>query len=151
MRTRFPLTGLLITAMLVIVVMFLWRSPEPSSPLEPASEATRRGGQLVAAIRVEPRSFNRLAVRSQVTELLTILTQGRLVRVNRATFDLEPWLAESWESTPDGRTHRLRLRRDVVWSDGTPFTSADVLFTLDAVFDSQPVATILQIGSDEQV
>jgi peptide/nickel transport system substrate-binding protein len=135
MRSRFPLTGILVTTALVVVAMLLWRSPQRSSPPEPASEITRRGGQLVAAIRVEPRSLNRLVVRSQVTELLTLLTQGRLIRVNRATLDVEPWLAQSWESAPDGRTHRMRLRPGVVWSDGTPFTSADVLFTLDAIFD----------------
>ena len=53
-----------------------------------------------------------------------MLTQGRLVRINRSTFELEPWLAERWESSDDGRVHTLRLRQGVAWSDGTPFTSA---------------------------
>ena len=39
--------------------------------------------------------------------------QGRLVRVNRATFELEPWLAEKWESSAGGRTHALHLRPGV--------------------------------------
>jgi peptide/nickel transport system substrate-binding protein len=101
----------------------------------PAPPAIRRGGQIVASVRAEPRSFNRLVSRDQVTELLTILTQGRLVRINRATYELEPWLAESWESSADGRTHTLRVRPGVTWSDGTPFTSADVLFSVQAVFE----------------
>lgn len=107
-----------------------------SRPAEtPPAPAARRGGQIVASIRAEPRSFNRLVSRDQPTELLTILTQGRLVRINRATLELEPWLAEAWESSADGRTHTLRLRPGVTWSDGTPFTSADVLFSLRAVYD----------------
>ena len=35
----------------------------------------------------------------------------------------------------DGRTITYHLRRNVVWSDGVPLTSADVLFTLRAVLD----------------
>lgn len=104
-------------------------------PAETPAPAVRRGGQVVASIRAEPRSFNRLVSRDQATDLLTTLTQGRLVRINRATFELEPWLAEGWESSPDGRTHTFRLRPGVTWSDGTPFTSADVLFSLQAVYD----------------
>jgi peptide/nickel transport system substrate-binding protein len=89
----------------------------------------------VASIRAEPRSFNRLVARDQTTDLIDLLTQGALVRINRATFELEPWLAEEWESSTDGRTHTLALRRGVEWSDGTPFTSADVVFSVKAAFD----------------
>lgn len=80
-----------------------------------------------------------------------MLTQGRLVRLNRATSALEPWLAERWESSPDGRVHTLHLRKDVVWSDGAPFTAADVLFTLEAVFDPRaksPLASSLTVAGE---
>ena len=49
-----------------------------------------------------------------------LLTQARLVRVNRATDALEPALAERWESAADGRTHTLHLRKGVTFSDGAP-------------------------------
>jgi peptide/nickel transport system substrate-binding protein len=103
-------------------------------PADRAAPQPQRGGELIASLRSEPRSFNRLVARDPVADLLSYLTQGRLVRVNRVSFELEPWLAERWESSPDGLTHTLHLRRDVTWSDGTPFTSADVLFTIDALF-----------------
>ncbi len=101
----------------------------------PSGSGPRRGGQIVASIRGEPRSFNRLVARDLATETLTMLTQGRLVRINRATFELEPWLAETWESSADGRVHTLHLRPGVTWSDGAPFTADDVLFTLQAAYD----------------
>ena len=94
-----------------------------------------RGGQLVGSIRSEPRSFNRYVARDQTSDLVSLLTQARLVRINRQTFDLEPWLAESWESSADGRIHTLRLRQGVTWSDGTPFTADDVVFSLQAALD----------------
>ncbi len=119
------------TAGLLAALVFVLRPGNSSSPATDGAG----GGQIVASIRAEPRTFNRFVARDQTTEVLTFLMQGRLVRVNRATFELEPWLAETWESSADGRTHTLHLRPDVTWSDGTPFTSADVLFSLRAVYD----------------
>jgi ABC-type transport system substrate-binding protein len=45
--------------------------------------------------------------------------------------ELSPWLAESWEISPDGTTFTFNLRRDAVWSDGTPITAADAKFAFD--------------------
>jgi peptide/nickel transport system substrate-binding protein len=94
-----------------------------------------RGGQLIGSIRAEPRSFNRLVVRDQIADLVAWLTQQRLIRVNRSTFDVEPQLADSWQVTPDGRVYTLHLRPGLAWSDGTPFSADDVVFSMDAVFD----------------
>jgi peptide/nickel transport system substrate-binding protein len=130
---------------LALAVGFLLRSESSDSPAVERDTPPSRGGQIVASIRAEPRSFNRLVARDQATELLTQLTQGRLVRVNRATFELEPWLAEKWESSDDGLVHTLHLRPGVTWSDGTPFTSADVLFSLRAVFDPKSESVLAGI------
>ena len=126
------------------LVVLLQPESRPGSEAPPDAAPPSRGGQVVASIRAEPRSFNRLVARDSATELLTLLTQGPLVRVNRATFELEPWLAERWESSDDGRVHTLHLREGVTWSDGTPFTSADVLFSLEAV--SNPTAKSVVAG-----
>ena len=139
------LVGVLATAGLLAALVLVLR---PGNQPPPAADDTR-GGQIVASIRAEPRTFNRFIARDQTTEVLTFLMQGRLVRVNRATFELEPWLAETWESSADGRTHTLHIRPDVTWSDGAPFTSADVLFSLRAVYDPEVdsvVASSLMAG-----
>jgi peptide/nickel transport system substrate-binding protein len=43
----------------------------------------------------------------------------------------EPWLATSFEWSADHRQLSFRLRPGVRWSDGTPFSARDVVFTFD--------------------
>lgn len=42
---------------------------------------------------------------------------------------------------PDDRTVIYRLRRDVTWADGQPFTADDVVFTADVLADAATAAT----------
>ena len=49
-----------------------------------------------------------------------------------AHFNLEPWLATSWE-TPDPLTYRFHLRTDVHFQNGKPLTATDVKYTLDSM------------------
>jgi peptide/nickel transport system substrate-binding protein len=116
-----------------------------------ASAAPARGGELVASMRSEPAGYNRYVASgtSAAADFLTLLTHGRLVRVNRATDQLEPWLAESWTQSADGLTYTIKLRRNVVFSDGAPFTADDVLFSFRTAYDSRlksPLESALQVG-----
>ena len=94
-------------------------------------------GAAVGTIRDEPQTFNRQLARDNVSALMTQLTQAGVVRINRTEDVVEPWLAESWRSDDDGRTHKLTLRDGVTFSDGEPFSSADVLFSFEAVYDAR--------------
>jgi peptide/nickel transport system substrate-binding protein len=62
---------------------------------------------------------------------------GNLIYNGLVSFDRElnvaPELAESWTISPDCRRLSFRLRRDVKWHDGRPFTAADVLFTQETM------------------
>lgn len=46
----------------------------------------------------------------------------------------KPALAEKWETSPDGLSITLHLRKGVLWHDGKPFTAADVKWTLENVW-----------------
>ncbi len=110
-----------------------------SIPLVAPASATTivRGGDLVVSMRTEPASFNRLARRDTSTDLVSILTQAKLVRVNRASQEVEPWLATSWTRSDDGLHYTMKLRPNVTFSDGQPFTADDVVFSFAAVYDER--------------
>ena len=52
-----------------------------------------------------------------------------LTRIDRAG-TLQPWLAKSW-TTVDGQTWEIKLRDDVVFSNGRPFTAESVVTVLE--------------------
>ena len=112
------------------------------------STVASRGGSITTSMRGEPGSFNRLTASDSGTVLVSALTQAKLVRVNQVSQDVEPWLAESWTSSEDGRRFTMKLR-DAAFSDGTPFTAADVVFTFAALYDEKannPLADSLKVA-----
>ncbi|NYH92327.1 ABC-type transport system substrate-binding protein [Actinopolymorpha rutila] len=46
-----------------------------------------------------------------------------------------PDIAESFQVSPDAREFTFRLRAGMRWSDGKPFTAADVVFAVDVLSD----------------
>ena len=118
------------------------RSQQPASVPRSAAASAAYGGTIVASIRAEPRSFNRYNSRDRTSTIIAALTHASLVRIDRTSDRLEPDLAERWELLPDGRTYRLTLRHGLTFSDGQPFTAADVVFSFRAIYDPR-AATVL--------
>ena len=91
------------------------------------------GGRVTYATISEPLTFNYpLAADSGSATYLSYLYEG-LTEASWLTNEIEPALAESWEVSADGLTWTFNLRRDVSWTDGAPFTAADVVFTFNRI------------------
>jgi peptide/nickel transport system substrate-binding protein len=151
-------------SLVAIAIALLTRDSRPSTDpgQTPASSATSsqtgtsmavpRGGALTVSIRTEPVTFNRISKGDSSTDLVSSLLQAKLVRINRATQDVEPQLAESWTQSDDGLRYTLKLREGVKFSDGQPFTADDVVFTFAAVADEKtasPLAASLRLGKGD--
>lgn len=64
----------------------------------------------------------------------TVAYEG-LVRYDHQWKTVLPNLAESWEVNADATEYTFKLREGVKWSDGTPFTTEDIAFTVQMYQD----------------
>src|ERR1051325_1195819 len=102
-----------------------------------ANGSAQYGGELRFCLYSEPKTFNPLLVQDASSETIRYLTAGVLVRVNRQTQEAEPELAISWRSVANGRGIAFKLRQQVSFSDGTPFTAEDVADTMRMLVDKK--------------
>ncbi|MDF9413672.1 nickel ABC transporter, nickel/metallophore periplasmic binding protein [Brevibacillus laterosporus] len=69
--------------------------------------------------------------------------------------ELKPWLAQSWDVSKDGKEYVFHLRKDVTFSDGSPFNATIVKKNFDTVLANAPqhewMELINQIKSTEVV
>ncbi|MEX2264867.1 MAG: ABC transporter substrate-binding protein [Bryobacteraceae bacterium] len=108
------------------------------------------GGELRLALQAEPRTLDPHLAADEPSDLIRYLTSGVLIRLNRRTQRLEPELATSWKLSDGGRKLAIRLREGVKFSDGSPFTSQDVVHTFQRLIDparNSPVGDGFRPGS----
>jgi peptide/nickel transport system substrate-binding protein len=115
-------------------------------------QGPQRGGTVVEAIVGEAQSLNPLfAVEDNARDIDSLIYQG-LVNVDAAQSPV-PLLARSMSVSDDRMTYVFRLRTDVKWADGEPFSLADVLFTYHLMQDpayDQPAASFWKEVKVEQ-
>ncbi len=109
----------------------VWESLEPGAC----------GGTLHTSMFGNPQTWNPLTAVETATTTITNLLYHGLVTLNPITADVEPALARSWEVFDDGLRLVFHLRRDVLWSDGEPFTADDVVFTFQDFIANPDVIT----------
>ncbi|HYY74886.1 MAG TPA: ABC transporter substrate-binding protein [Gaiellaceae bacterium] len=111
--------------------------------------APRRGGRLrvahVGAGRGE--SFNPARGSSFIDASRYFNVFDPLSRVGPA-LEVEPGLALEWNPNEDSTLWEVKLRPDVVWHDGKPFTADDVIYTFRQMGDASHVshASVLNIN-----
>jgi peptide/nickel transport system substrate-binding protein len=79
----------------------------------------------------DPTNLNLYAGASRSSTGLHQVVYEYLFYNNLQTGEFTPWLAESYEYNDDYSALTVHLRDGVTWSDGEPFTSADIVFTYD--------------------
>jgi peptide/nickel transport system substrate-binding protein len=148
---------LAVVAAFCLGLLWLWNSRAPAPGDAPATTAApappaapRSGGTLTATLRAEPKTANRFATPVFPTHLLSLLTDARLVRIDPATDEPAPWLAESI-ARPDDTTIAVTLRPGLRFSDGSPVTPDDVVWSLKAGYATPPgnIGAALRIGGAE--
>jgi peptide/nickel transport system substrate-binding protein len=106
----------------------------PGRVAGPTAARFQEGGELVVGLDQEPPTLDPHAspsavtyqITSSVTECLLFLSPER---------ELKPWLAETWEASPDGKSFTFNLRQGVTFHDGEPFTAETVKWNFDRIVD----------------
>jgi peptide/nickel transport system substrate-binding protein len=62
----------------------------------------------------------------------------RLLYRNAKTNEIEPWIAQSWTVSPDGRTYEFVIKKGVTFSDGTPLDVESVKRNLEWQIKGDP-------------
>ncbi len=97
-------------------------------------EIPSRGGSLTEGVSGHPRFINPLLALSDADRDLTMLTYAGLMGYGKDG-GLVPVLAESYTVSEDGKTYTFTLRDGIRFSDGTPVTAEDVVFTVQKAQD----------------
>jgi peptide/nickel transport system substrate-binding protein len=96
---------------------------------------SQAGTQLRFSIAAQPKTFNPVLVEDEPSETVRYLTGGVLVRLDRISQKLSPELASAWTVNQQGNAITFTLRENLRFSDGTPFSSADVAYTIEQLMD----------------
>ncbi|MEM7423498.1 MAG: ABC transporter substrate-binding protein, partial [Pseudomonadota bacterium] len=91
--------------------------------------AQTSGGTLVYLVQPEPPSLASYLSTSGPIGLVAPKIYEGLLDYDKE-LNVVPALASGYEISADGKTVTFSLQEGVTWHDGTPFTSADVAFTV---------------------
>src|SRR5258708_29043418 len=86
--------------------------------------------ELRMALHSSPRTLDPARADDDASSVVRYLTGGVLIGFNRQAQTLTPELAVSWQILEGGRAIRFTLRKDVKFSDGSPFGPEDVAYTM---------------------
>ncbi|MBU6214601.1 peptide ABC transporter substrate-binding protein [Patescibacteria group bacterium] len=92
-------------------------------------EVPTYGGSLTEGEVGSPQFINPLLAISDADRDLAALTYAGLMGLS-SKGTLVPVLAESYTMSDDGKTYTFILRKNALFSDGTPVTADDVVFTI---------------------
>ncbi|MEC5399951.1 ABC transporter substrate-binding protein [Uliginosibacterium sp. H1] len=99
------------------------RLPEKPDVVKPVDKVGSYGGTLRSALRGN----------GDHNAILRLVGNQGLVRWNLDFQGVSPNLAESWTVSKDGSEFVFKLRKGLKWSDGSPFTADDILFSMNDV------------------
>lgn len=106
------------------------------------AQEPKRGGTLVVGGTQVPRHLNGAVQSGIATAMPSTQLFASPLRFDDK-WNAQPYLAESWKLADDGKSLTLNLRKNAVFHDGKPVTSADVAFSVMAIKANHPFQTML--------
>ncbi|MEV4109434.1 ABC transporter substrate-binding protein [Nonomuraea sp. NPDC049695] len=131
--------GALSAAGVAAVLSIALTSCSSSSGPAPSTGGAASGKTLVVGVTSDPDTlFPWKATQFQAVNVLQNL-YGTLTEFDK-DLNVVPGLAESWQTSDDGKKLTLKLRQGVTFADGSAFDSKDVKSSLDKIMDEKTAA-----------
>ncbi|CAN5164450.1 ABC transporter substrate-binding protein [soil metagenome] len=108
------------------------------------------GGSVVCALEDDPINLDPLLSRAFIDRNVHYQVYDSLVRIDEKG-KIIPWLAESWETSGDGRAVTFKLRKDVKYHDGTAFDAESVKWNIDRYRTAQGSARSGELAPVDKV
>ena len=105
------------------------------------AETPKKGGTLIVGLYQNPRHLNGAVQSGLATAAPSTQLFASLLRFDDK-WNPQPYLAESWKWSEDGKSLTLNLRKNAVFHVGVPITSADVKFSLETIKANHPFQTM---------
>lgn len=125
-------------------------APVPVDALVVDFPAGQFGANLIETVAGDIATVNPLVNESLAGSVVIGRILDSLITLDPNTGEVIPNLAKSWEISADNLQYTFHLRRGVHWSDGQPFTAADVVFTWQSFFAKQRDPQTGEVLRDEQ-
>ncbi len=120
-------------------------APKPTeAPAQPTSAPATGGGKVISvSYTQEPNSLNPLYTNQWFTaNLFDLYLSNALITFTEKNEPM-PWIAKEIPTvdnggiSADGKVITFKLRDDVKWSDGTPLTADDYVFTYEMIMSNK--------------
>ncbi len=131
---------------------------EAAAPTEaaPAAGTPKQGGTLRTTMDQDPITSLDPTVPFNNSSIWTILNvYDQFFRAGKDGKTIEPDAAERFEMSADGLTYTLFMRKGLTFSDGTPVTIEDIVFSSERMLKSEnwgflfPAGTTVKAGDQE--
>ena len=101
---------------------------------EPPAGAIQQGGTLRIAAQRPGSPLDPVAM-DNLGSYTPVVTSFEYLAGPGGGAAIKPMLAESWEPNADGSVWTFKLRSGIKWHDGSDFTSADVVATMERMIE----------------
>jgi peptide/nickel transport system substrate-binding protein len=111
------------------------------APLNAQEECCQGGIIIEGNLGGDPATFNPIIASDTASRRITAFLYPNFVAVDPSQAIIVPSnpplaggaIVQDWEISEDGTVYTFNLRDDMTWSDGTPITSADIIYTWEAI------------------
>jgi len=109
------------------------------------------GGEYIEGIVGQPRYINPVLCQTNKPDsIIASLVFSGLTRFNLKG-ELEPEIAEKWESSQDNKIFTFHLKKNVYWHDNTKLKADDLIFTISLIKDPDYQGTLKKVWQEVKI